>query len=351
MNVHNLEGGEVMKEEDILSKKLERELELHGISRRDFLKYCATTAAVLGISEIEFTSGVAHALEKPTSGKPAVLWIEGQACAGCTIALTQVSYPPIASVILDKISIRYDGTIMAAAGHLAEKVYEDTVKQGGYILIVEGATPGADDRFHMGGGMPFRKRLEESAKNATAVLAVGACSTYGGIPRACPTKGMGVSEVLKKAGINKPVVNISTCPVHPDHLIGTILYVLVTGKVPELDSKGRPAMYFGEVSMHDNCRRRAHFDAGEFLKDWNDPKQKNWCMLEKGCKGPVSYIDCTVRRWNDGISFCLDCGGVCQACGEPVFYDKVTPLYTAESEISKKILAKKQTEHSKIKNS
>jgi hydrogenase small subunit len=101
MNVHDLKGGEVMKEEDLLSKKLERELELHGISRRDFLKYCATTAAVLGISELEFTYGVAHALEKPTSGKPAVLWIEGQACAGCTIALTQVSYPPIASVILD----------------------------------------------------------------------------------------------------------------------------------------------------------------------------------------------------------------------------------------------------------
>ena len=69
--------------------------------------------------------------------------------------------------------------------------------------------------------------------------------------------------------------------------------------------------------MHDNCRRRAHFDAGEFLKDWNDPKQKNWCLFEKGCKGPQSYIDCTVRRWNTGINFCLDCGGVCQACGEP----------------------------------
>jgi hydrogenase small subunit len=332
--------------EKILSKNLERELEFHGISRRDFLKYCATTAAVLGLSELEFTTGVVNALEKPTSGKAAVVWIEGQACAGCTISLAQSLYPPAASIILDKISIRYDHTIMAATGHVAEKAYEDAVKQGGYILIVEGATPGADDRFHMGGGMFFRKRLEESAKNSKAILAVGACSAYGGIPRACPTKGMGVTDVLKKAGIDKPVVNISTCPVHPDHLVGTILYVLVTGKIPELDSKGRPAMYFGEVTMHDNCRRRAHFDAGEFLKDWNDPKQKNWCMLEKGCKGPYSFIDCTVRRWNDGVSFCLDCSGVCQACGEPVFYDKVTPLYMADDEASKKIFAMRKT-HSK----
>jgi hydrogenase small subunit len=326
-------------EGDVLSEKLKRELEFHGLSRRDFLKYCAATAAVLGLSEFEFTSGIVHAIEKTTSGKPPVVWIEGQACAGCTISFAQSLFPPVASIILDKISLRYDHTIMAATGYVAEKAYEDAVKQGGYILIVEGATPGADDRFHMGGGMPFRKRLEESAKNSTAVLAVGACSAYGGIPRACPTKGMSVSDVLKKAGIDKPVVNISTCPVHPDHLIGTVLYVLVAGKPPELDSKGRPAMYFGEVSMHDNCRRRAHFDAGEFLKDWNDPKQKNWCMFEKGCKGPISYIDCTVRRWNDGISFCLDCSGVCQACGEPVFYDKVTPLYTADSEVSKEIFA------------
>ena len=339
-----------MKEDDVVSKKLLDQLEMHGISRRDFLKYCATTAAILGLSELEFTTKVAQALEKPTSGKAAVVWIEGQACAGCTISLAQSLYPPTASIILDKISIRYDHTIMAAAGYVAEKSYEDAVKQGGYILVVEGATPSADDRFHMGGGMPFRERLEESARNATAILAVGACSAYGGIPRACPTKGIGVSEVLKKAGINKPIVNISTCPVHTDHLVGTILYVLVTGKVPPLDSKGRPAMYFGEVSMHDNCRRRAHFDAGQFLKDWNDPAQKNWCMLEKGCKGPLSFIDCTVRRWNNGISFCLDCGGLCQACGEPIFYDKVTPLYMADDETSKKIFAMRKTDQSQRKS-
>jgi hydrogenase small subunit len=331
-----------MKGKDILSKDLARELKAYGVSRRDFLKYCATTAAVLGLSEFEFTTKLAQALEKPTSGKPAVMWLEGLACCGCTISLTQSLNPPISSIILDKISLRQHDTIMAAAGHLVEKVYDETVKEGGYILIIEGAVPSADDRFCKIGGRSFRELVEGAAKNAAAILAVGACSAYGGIPRATPSKGIAISEALKRAGINKPVVNISTCPVHPDHLVGTILYVLVTGKPPELDSKGRPAMYFGEVSMHDNCRRRAHFDAGEFLKDWNDPKQKNWCLFEKGCKGPVSYIDCTIRRWNDGINFCLDCGGLCQACGEPVFYEKVSPLYTAESEINKNIWAMRE---------
>jgi hydrogenase small subunit len=339
-----------MKEEGIVNNKLLKVLESHGINRRDFLKYCAATAALFGISEFEFTTKVAHAIES-TSKKPPVMWLEGLACAGCTISLTQSLYPPASKIILDKISLRMHDTVMAAAGDLVEAVYDAQVKEGGYILIVEGAIPSADDRFCRIGGRTFKSLVEGAAKNATAVLAVGACSAFGGIPRTTPSKGISVSEALRNAGINKPVINISTCPVHTDHLVGTILYVLVTGKIPELDSKGRPAMYFGEVSMHDNCRRRAHFDAGEFLRDWNDPKQKNWCLFEKGCKGPQSFIDCTVRRWNHGLNFCLDCGGLCQACGEPVFYDKVTPLYTAEDETSRRIFAAKKSNYMKKEDS
>jgi hydrogenase small subunit len=104
-------------------------------------------------------------------------------------------------------------------------------------------------------------------------------------------------------------------------------------------------MYFGdERLLHDNCRRRGHFDAGEFLKDWNDPEQKDWCLFMKGCKGPLAYIDCAIRRWNDGTNFCLDCGGLCQACGEPDFYDQIQPLYRADSGASQKFWAFKKTE-------
>jgi hydrogenase small subunit len=329
--------------EDFMNKKILEAVESHGLNRRDFLKYCAATAALFGLSELEFTTRVAQALEKATTKKPPVLWLEGLACAGCTISLTQSLNPPASKILLDKISLRSHWTVMASAGALAEEVLQATIKEGGYILIMEGAIPSADDRFWMHAGMPGRHHFEEAAKNATAVLAVGACSAFGGIPRTTPSKGISVSEALKKAKISKPVINISTCPVHTDHLVGTILYVLVTGKIPELDSKGRPVMYFGDKRLlHDNCRRRGHFDAGEFLTDWNDPKQKDWCLLQKGCKGPMAYIDCSIRRWNDGINFCLDCGGLCQACGEPDFYDKVTPLYTAEGEASKKILAMRE---------
>ena len=334
-----------MKEGDVLNKQLLNKLELRGISRRDFLKYCAATAAVLGLSELEFTTKIAHAIET-ASKKPAVIWLEGQDCAGCTISFTGILNPPAASIILDKISLRYHETAMAASGHLSEKVYQDTVKEGGYVLIVEGSIPSADDRFCMIGGRPFREMVEEASKKAAAIIAVGACATYGGIPGATPSKGIGLNKALP----GMTVINLPTCPVHPDHLAGSILYFLVTGKVPPLDDKGRPVMYYSQ-SIHDNCRRRAHFDAGEFLSDWNDPKQKDWCMFQKGCKGPITYIDCPVRRWNDGINFCIDCGGVCMGCAEPGFYAEMSPLYTAESETSKKIWAMRETGLLKKNNS
>ena len=122
-----------MKEKDIISKDLARELKFHGITRRDFLKYCAATAAVLGLSEFEFTTKLARALEKTTSGKPPVIWIEGQACAGCTISFAQSLFPPVASIILDKISVRYDHTIMAATGHVAEMAYEERYGLDGVV--------------------------------------------------------------------------------------------------------------------------------------------------------------------------------------------------------------------------
>ncbi|MCX5720309.1 MAG: hydrogenase small subunit [Nitrospirae bacterium] len=324
-----------MKEEGTFSKKFLAALESRGIRRRDFLKYCAATAAVFGLSEFEFTTRLAQVVEAAAK-KPPVIWIEGQSCSGCTISFTQ-SYPPVGSIILDTISLRHHDAVMAASGDLAEKAFHDTVKEGGYVLIVEGSIPTADDRFCMVAGKPFKKMVEEAGAKAAAIIAVGACATYGGIPAATPSKGVGLNKILP----GKAVINLPTCPVHHDHLAGTILYFLTTGKVPTLDKIGRPVMYFGE-SIHDNCRRRGQFDAGKFLTDWNDPKQKEWCLIQKGCKGPMTYADCAIRRWNAGINFCIDCGAPCQGCAEPGFYAQMTPLYSAESEISKKILAMRE---------
>ena len=293
------------------------------LNRRDFLKYSAITAAALGLSQIDVVNSVSKAMAASTSKKPPVIWLEGQDCAGCTTSFASALNPPVASIILDTLSVRYHETIMAASGHQSEEVLHDTVKRGGYVLVVEGSIPLADGRFCTIGGRPFEDILKECARKAAAIIAVGACATYGGIPAAGPTGAVGVRDVIK----NKPIINISTCPVHVDHLVGTIVYYLTTKKVPPLDKEGRPLMYFGE-SIHDNCRRRSYFEEGLLLQDWNDPKQKNWCLLDKGCKGPVTYADCSVRRWNDGLNFCIDCGAGCRGCSEPIFYAGMSPLYS-----------------------
>jgi hydrogenase small subunit len=305
-----------------------------GLSRRDFLKYCAGTAAAFGLSELFTAEKIAQALESAAK-KPPLIWLEGQDCAGCTISLISVENPSPASLILDKISVRYHETIMAASGHIAEKAREDTVKEGGYVLVVEGSIPSADDRFCLVGGQSFRKIVKETAEKAAAIIAVGACASYGGIPRGTPTQGIPLSKVVA----DKAIIHLPTCPVHMDHLMGTVVYFLVTHKAPPLDGLGRPLMYYG-MSVHDNCRRRAHFDNDEFLTDWNDPKQRDWCLLEKGCKGPETYSDCPIRRWNNGINFCIDAGAPCQGCSEPGFYDDFSPLY-AMGPVTDRILAKK----------
>jgi hydrogenase small subunit len=305
-----------------------------GLSRREFIKLCGGITAVLELVDLFPLEKVAQALEAAIK-KPPVIWLEGQDCAGCTISLISVADPTPASLILDKISLRYHESIMAASGYLAEQAREDAVKEGGYVLIVEGAIPSADDRFCMVGGKHFREIVQETVQKAAVIIGVGACSAFGGIPRGTPSKGLPVSKVVP----DKTVINLSTCPVHMDHLLGTLVYYLVTKKAPPLDKLNRPLLYFGEL-VHDNCRRRAHFDNEEFLKDWNDPKQQDWCLLERGCKGPETYSDCPIRRWNNGINFCIDCGAPCQGCSEPAFYTEQSPLY-AMGPVTDRILAKK----------
>jgi len=290
------------------------------------LRCISTTAVVLGLPKDKFITEVSDVLAAATSDKPPVIWLEGQDCAGCTISFAGSLYPPACSIILDTLSIRYHEVIMAASGDRSKEAYRATVGEGGYVLVVEGSIPTADDRFCMVGGRPFKEIMLEAAEHAALIMAVGACATFGGIPGAGPTGAVGVGEIVKE----KPIINLSSCPVNSGHLVGTILYYLTTKKMPPLDDLGRPLMFYGE-NIHENCRRATHFECGEYLTDWNDPKQKNWCLINKGCKGPETNSDCPVNRWNDGLNFCIDCGAGCRGCAEPSFYSDVSPLYATDA--------------------
>jgi len=302
-----------------------------NINRRDFLKFCAGTATMLGLSEAAVPR-VAKALEGAAKKTP-VIWLEGQDCAGCTISFINNSNPSAAEIILDTISLRYHESVMAASGHTAENALHATIEEGGYVLIVEGSIPEADDRFCEIGGVPFIDTLKKATANAGAVLAIGACATYGGIPRATPSKGQGVSWAMEKGLIDKkPLINCPTCPVHPERMVGTIVYYLLYGKPPPMDADLRPLLFYDKL-IHDNCERRGHFENGEFLTDWNQYEQRNFCMFLKGCKGPFTHSDCPKRRWNDGLNWCIGTSATCQGCAEPAFYSGMSPLYQQTQEI------------------
>lgn len=294
---------------------------IRGLSRRDFLRLCGGAAGAFGLSLSPFAHRVARALE-PGAGRPPVVWLEGQDCAGCTVAFAGLRDPPTARILLENISLRYHETLGVATGHQAEQALRQTVSEGGHVLVVEGSIPGADPRFCTVGGRPFRQVVLEAAEGAAAIVALGACAAFGGIPAATPSRGQPVSAVLP----HRTVVKIPTCPGHPEQFLEALLHLLGQGEPPPLDAHGRPRAFFSRT-VHQDCPRRPHFDAGRFLEDPTDPAQRDGCLLARGCKGPWSWSDCSRRLWNHGVNTCTRCGGGCQACGEPEFYAGVAPLY------------------------
>ena len=157
------------------------------------------------------------------------------------------------------------------------------------------------------------KKIYDQMPNPKAVVAIGACATFGGIPAAKPnpTKAKKVTDLLPGA----TVINIPGCPSHPDWIVGTVAHVLLFG-IPELDEHLRPKMFFGR-SLHEQCERRADFDEGNYAKFFGD----KGCLYELGCKGPDAMCDASIRQWNSKVSWCVRAGGACIGCVEPTFPD------------------------------
>jgi hydrogenase small subunit len=305
--------------------KFQEILDSYGVSRRDFLKYCTALGATLSLSPA-LAPKVAEAIEK--DDRPPVIWLEFQDCAGDSESLLRANRPTVAELVLDYLSIDYHETIMAAAGHQAEEAKKATVEKykGKYICIVEGSIPVNDDGVYCTiGGKTAVDILNEVGDNAAFVIAVGTCSSYGGLPAAYPnpTGAKSVKELLP----NKTVINLPGCPMNVDNLTGTIVHYLLFGAPPAMDKFLRPKFAYGK-RIHDNCERRAHFDAGQFVNAWGDEgHRQGWCLYKMGCKGPETYHNCPTVRWNEGTSWPVQSGHGCVGCSEPGFWDTMTPIY------------------------
>jgi len=313
-----------LKTQQPLNNRLDVEdmLESHGIERRDFMKWASAATGMLMLPA-SFTPLVADAAL--LMNRAPVIWVEFQDCAGNSEALLRSDGPKIDEIVLDIISLEFHDTLQAASGHQAEKQLEDAMHtfKDKYLLFVEGSIPvGAGKEWCTTGtsGENFYDHLMHVSKDAAAVVAVGSCATFGGVPAASPnpTGAVGVMDVVK----GKPIINIPACPANPANMVGVILHYILTGQVPELDSLLRPKFAFG-YRIHDNCERRAHFDAGEYVEEWGDEGAKNnFCLYKVGCKGPMTFNNCSIVRYNEGVNWPIGVGRGCIGCSEPDFWDK-----------------------------
>ena len=270
---------------------------LHGVSRRDFMKFCTAMAASMGVP-LSMAPDIANAITAPR--RPVVIWLSGQGCTGCTETLLRPSHPTLEHLILDLISLDYNETLNVGAGHQAEAALHKSIEEnhGKFILVVEGAIPLKDGGIYCQvAGRPFVDIVKETAAQAGALIAIGSCASWGGIPSADPnpTGATGMPEVL--AG--STVVTIPGCPPNPYNFLSTVLHFLTFKKLPDLDAKGRPKFAYGRL-IHENCERRPHFDAGRFAQQFGDEgHRKGYCLYKLGCKGPMTYANCPAVNFCD----------------------------------------------------
>jgi len=294
-----------------------------GVTRRTFMKFCATLASAMALPPSAGRAmAEAMAAAPAASKRPSVIWLPFQECTGCTESITRSHSPTLEGLIFDVISLDYQETLMAAAGHQAEEALHAAMaaNDGKYLLIVDGSIPlGLDGAYSCIAGKSNLETLKEVAKGAAAIVAMGSCAAYGGLPHANPnpTGAVSVSDIIK----DKPIINIPGCPPIPTVITGVLAHFLTFGSLPELDKHGRPKAFYGET-IHDRCYRRPFYDQGKFAKTFDDEGARNgWCLFELGCKGPVTYNACATVKWNGGTSWPVESGHGCLGCSEPDFWD------------------------------
>ncbi len=308
-------------------KTLGEVLRQQGISRRSFMKFCVATASMLALPP-GMAPVMAEALSR--ARRPSVIYLSFQECTACGESLTRSFAPTLESLMFNAMSLDYYETLQAAAGTAAEAARAAAMKEnwGKYLLVVDGSIP---TKIHGSyctiAGESAVDHLTQAAKGAAAVVSIGTCAAFGGIPHANPnpTGAVPVSAIVT----DKPIINISGCPPVPEVISGVLAHYLTFGSIPELDHLGRPKAFFGDT-IHDRCYRRPFYDQGKFAKTFDDEGARNgWCLYELGCKGPTTYNACATVKWNQGTSFPIQSGHGCLGCSEPDFWDKggfYTPL-------------------------
>lgn len=367
------------------------------ISRRQFMKYCAVAAGALGLTATDLMK-LENALAITPGGLP-LNWIAGQACTGCTTSLANaiqiaslqdatLGYPNTVANLgaPATLDIRVLETLMGAEG---DNVPAQVYTSGLFALVVEGAIP-AQAPGNVGNRAGYCTIGNYSAlgvsgpdsdvgdvvaalgnhTNCIAILAIGACASYGGVPGANGnlTGAMGVLDYLP--GQKAKTICLPGCPPNPEWLVGAIVDILLfwaglsTQLVPTLDNTNRPTKYYPrrvcnmcyrypQASTHQISPLRGD-ELGDTTKNQcsgtlnHGDSATAYCLRAAGCRGQRTQANCGVFKWNSpgpptlapyagngmvapgvpGVNWCVGAGAGCQGCVNKGFPDAYSPFWT-----------------------
>ncbi len=253
-----------------------------------------------------------------------LVWLELTGCSGNIISLLDGSNPDFKYLISQMTNFIYDNSLMAAEG---EKAMEQLMGISGeeYILAVEGAVATKNNGMYnvigrwKGKPVTALNVIKMLGEKAAHVIALGACASHGGVSAAKPNPSDSVSV---QSVLNRKVIKLPGCPCHPDWFMGTLAHILLYGE-PELDNRDRPVLFYSTL-IHDRCSRRSYFDKGIFAQKLGEKT----CMFKLGCRGPVTPIDCPIRKWNQYVNWPVEDDTPCIGCAQFGFPDQMEPFIT-----------------------
>ncbi len=279
-----------------------------------------------------------------------VIWMTtGLSCDGDSVAMTSATNPSLEDIVqgiipgMPRVVVHNPVLAYEVGAEFMEAWYQaERGELDPFVLVVEGSIPneeltgeghfsGMGDNPETGQPITTNEWVDRLAPKAAAVVAVGTCATYGGIPamKNNPTGAMGLPDYLGwdwKSSAGLPVVCIPGCPAQPDNMTEALLMLVLhlggLAPVPELDDQLRPAWLFGRTA-HEGCNRAAFYEQGDFATEYGSDHR---CLVKLGCKGPVVKCNVPYRGWINGIGGCPNVGGICMACTMPGFPDKYMPF-------------------------
>jgi len=288
-----------------------------NITRRTFLKHCVASAGALSLAPAVLAR-LEAALADGTA--PTIVWLHGSGCQGDSISFlnridagAEAGQKTVDDILINSVNLAYHTVLMSSAGPTAVAMAKQARQAGGYILTLEGGVPRvfAGRACHLwsseGQAVTYEQAVRDFATDAAAVVAIGTCAAYGGIPRS----GSNPTDVISvKEATGRNVVNVPGCPAHPDWITWVIVQLLL-GDTIECDSHDRPLAIYGS-KLHAQCPRLNTEFATTFGQDHR-------CLLDLGCRGKTVFSDCANRKWNNGANWCVDSNGMCIGCVEPTF--------------------------------